>query len=235
MKHTKLIAWTGTLLAVSLFATSCFSKGRTIPEKAEAVTPFDASRYLGTWYEVARFDFKFERGLSKTTANYTLNEDGSIKVINLGYNAEKGKWKEAEGKAVFIGDPNIAMLKVSFFGPFYTGYNVIAIDPEYKYALVEPRLSVAAVARTYHAAGGHRPVPGHCQGYRLRHLAPALGRAVTGFQSPCCIRHTRCVADVFYPFGPRPAPARHKKPELLLNLRIVIRQATNPNETADRW
>ena len=136
MKHTKLIAWTGTLLAVSLFATSCFSKGRTIPEKAEAVTPFDASRYLGTWYEVARFDFKFERGLSKTTANYTLNEDGSIKVINRGYNAEKGKWKEAEGKAVFIGDPNIAMLKVSFFGPFYTGYNVIAIDPEYKYALV---------------------------------------------------------------------------------------------------
>ncbi len=136
MKHAKLIAWTGTLLAVSLFATSCFSKGRTIPEKAEAVTPFDASRYLGTWYEVARFDFKFERGLSKTTANYTLNEDGSIKVINRGYNAEKGKWKEAEGKAVFIGDPNIAMLKVSFFGPFYTGYNVIAIDPEYKYALV---------------------------------------------------------------------------------------------------
>lgn len=136
MKHLNLIIWIGSLLVLGVITSSCLSKKRSIPEKAEAVTPFDAAKYLGTWYEIARFDFKFERGLSKTTANYSLNEDGSIKVINRGYNAEKDKWQEAEGKARFVGDTNIAMLKVSFFGPFYTGYNVIALDPEYKYALV---------------------------------------------------------------------------------------------------
>ncbi len=137
MKHLNLILLAGSLIAVGLVASSCMNKGRrSIPEKAEAVTPFDASRYLGQWYEIARFDFKFERGLSKTTANYALNEDGSIKVINRGYNAEKDKWQEAEGRAVFVENSNIAMLKVSFFGPFYSGYNVIALDPDYKYALI---------------------------------------------------------------------------------------------------
>ena len=123
MKHLNLILLAGSLIAVGLVASSCMNKGRrSIPEKAEAVTPFDASRYLGQWYEIARFDFKFERGLSKTTANY--------------YNAEKDKWQEAEGRAVFVENSNIAMLKVSFFGPFYSGYNVIALDPDYKYALI---------------------------------------------------------------------------------------------------
>lgn len=108
----------------------------TIPKKAEAVTQFDADKYLGKWYEIARFDFRFEKNLNNTTAEYSLNEDGTIKVLNKGYNYVKKEWSSAEGKAKFVKDPQTAMLKVSFFGPFYSGYNVIALDGNYEYALV---------------------------------------------------------------------------------------------------
>lgn len=110
--------------------------GNTIPKGVQAVTPFSVQKYLGTWYEIARFDFYFEHGLSKTTANYSMNGDGSVKVLNRGYAAARGKWKEATGKAKFVGSTDVAMLKVSFFGPFYAGYNVVAIDDRYRYALV---------------------------------------------------------------------------------------------------
>lgn len=108
----------------------------TIPKGAVAVKPFDKEKYLGKWYEIARKDFKFERNLSNTTAEYSLNENRTIKVNNQGYNTIKGEWKQAIGKAKFVGEENTAMLKVSFFGPFYSGYNVLAIDDEYKYALI---------------------------------------------------------------------------------------------------
>lgn len=108
----------------------------TIPKGAVAVKPFDKEKYLGRWYEIARLDFKYERNLNNTTAEYSLNDNGTIKVYNRGFNVITGKWEEAVGKAKFVGDENIAMLKVSFFGPFYAGYNVIALDEEYKYALV---------------------------------------------------------------------------------------------------
>lgn len=118
---------------IGLFAVnSCV----TIPKGATAITPFDKEKYLGTWYEIARMDFKFERNLNQTTANYSLNANGSIKVLNRGFNYKTGKWSEAIGKAKFAGDPNVARLKVSFFGPFYGGYNVIALDPDYTYALI---------------------------------------------------------------------------------------------------
>jgi len=108
----------------------------TIPKNATAVKSFDKEKYLGKWYEIARFDFKFERNLDNTTAEYSLNENGSIKVDNQGYNYIKSEWKQAIGKAKFVRDDSTAMLKVSFFGPFYGGYNVIAIDENYKYALI---------------------------------------------------------------------------------------------------
>jgi apolipoprotein D and lipocalin family protein len=117
---------------LSLFFSSC----STIPEGVVAIKPFDSAKYLGKWYEIARFDFKFERNLNNTTAQYTVNDDGTIKVVNRGYNYEKKKWVEAAGIAKFVGKPDVAMLKVSFFRPFYGGYNVIALDKEYKYALV---------------------------------------------------------------------------------------------------
>lgn len=108
----------------------------TIPDKAVAVSPFSKNRYLGKWYEIARFDFKFEKNLNNTTATYSANSDGTIKVLNRGFNTVSQEWKQVEGKAKFVGADSIAMLKVSFFGPFYAGYNVIAIDPEYRYSLV---------------------------------------------------------------------------------------------------
>lgn len=108
----------------------------TIPKGVIAVKPFDKEKYLGKWYEIARIDFKYERNLNNTTAEYTLNNNGTIRVDNKGYNTKNGEWKQAIGKAKFVGNENIAMLKVSFFGPFYAGYNVIALDPDYKYALV---------------------------------------------------------------------------------------------------
>ena len=108
----------------------------TIPEGAEAVKPFEKEKYLGKWYEIARLDFKFEKDLNNTTAEYSLNDNGTIKVDNKGYNYKKDKWVQAIGKANFVKNENIAMLKVSFFGPFYSGYNVIALDNNYKYALV---------------------------------------------------------------------------------------------------
>jgi apolipoprotein D and lipocalin family protein len=118
---------------VSIFA---FNSCSNIPKGAIAVKPFDKEKYLGKWYEIARMDFRFERNLNNTTANYSTNNDGSIKVDNRGYNYKTMEWKQAIGKAKFIGEDNEARLKVSFFGPFYSGYNVLAIDNEYKYALV---------------------------------------------------------------------------------------------------
>lgn len=113
-----------------------FSACDTLPDGAVAVKPFDKQKYLGKWYEIARLDFKYERDLDNTTAEYSLNSDGTIKVDNKGYNTKKREWEQAIGKAKFVGDDTTGMLKVSFFGPFYSGYNVIAIDEEYRYALV---------------------------------------------------------------------------------------------------
>jgi apolipoprotein D and lipocalin family protein len=128
----KIINVVPSLILIVLGLFSC----STIPRGVVAVKPFNKEKYLGKWYEIARLDFKFERNLNNTTAEYSLNDNGSIKVYNRGFNFKKGKIEQAIGKAKFIGDENIAMLKVSFFGPFYSGYNVIALDEEYKYALV---------------------------------------------------------------------------------------------------
>jgi apolipoprotein D and lipocalin family protein len=117
---------------VALGLTSCVA----IPKGAKAVKPFNKDKYLGKWYEIARMDFKFEKNLQQVTANYSLMEDQSIRVDNKGFNTKQGKWKESIGKAKPAGDQTEGRLKVSFFGPFYAGYNVIAIDDEYKYALI---------------------------------------------------------------------------------------------------
>ena len=107
------------------------------PEHIQPVGEFELNRYLGTWYEIARLDHSFERGLEQVTANYSLRDDGGVKVINKGFNATKSKWKQAEGKAYFVGEPDVGQLKVSFFGPFYGGYNIIDLDKtNYQYSLV---------------------------------------------------------------------------------------------------
>src|SRR5690606_8883273 len=115
------------IIAIAMLGLfSCAS----IPKGATPVTGFNKEKYLGKWYEIARLDFKFERNLNNTTEDYSLRNDGKIRVENSGYNYKKDKWKKAVGKAKFVGSEDVAKLKVSFFGPFYSGYNVIALDDE---------------------------------------------------------------------------------------------------------
>jgi len=121
------------LATVTLFGlTGCTG----MPEQVTPIKPFSIDRYLGTWYEIARLDHSFERGLTKVSATYSLNKDGSVKVINRGFNQEASQWKEAEGKAKFVGLSDTAHLKVSFFGPFYGSYVVFHLEPDYSTALV---------------------------------------------------------------------------------------------------
>ena len=123
-------------IAVAAIIILELSSCKTIPQKATAVKDFDVNRYLGKWYEIARMDYVFEKNLNQVTAEYSLKDDGNIKVLNKGFNFKSKKWKSSEGKAKFRDDQKTGALKVSFFGPFYSGYNIIAIDDDYKYALV---------------------------------------------------------------------------------------------------
>jgi apolipoprotein D and lipocalin family protein len=108
-----------------------------IPENVSPVESFKLEKYLGDWYEIARLDHSFERGLSRVTASYSLRDDGGVRVLNRGYSEKEKIWKQAEGKAYFVQRPDQGYLKVSFFGPFYGSYVVFELDHEnYQYALV---------------------------------------------------------------------------------------------------
>ncbi len=96
------------------------------------ITNLEPERYLGKWYEIARYDHKFERGLNYATANYSLMNDGKIRVVNSGL--KNGKLKSSVGKAKFTDNPGL--LRVSFFGPFYSDYRIMMLSKDYKYALV---------------------------------------------------------------------------------------------------
>ena len=116
-----------------LFLTGCV----IAPDHVKPVNNFKLEKYLGKWYEMARLDHSFERGLSSVMADYTLGEDGGVRVINRGYSEKYKKWKEAEGKAYFVKRTDQGFLKVSFFGPFYASYVVFDLDHEnYQYSLV---------------------------------------------------------------------------------------------------
>jgi len=114
-------------------ATACVG----IPENLKPVDAFEADRYLGTWYEIARLDHAFERGLTRVTATYSFRADGGLKVVNRGWSARDQAWKTATGKAFFVQGPARGYLKVSFFGPFYGSYVIFGLDKAgYQYALV---------------------------------------------------------------------------------------------------
>lgn len=119
--------------AGALLSVACST---TPPKGVTPVEGFNAGLYLGSWYEIARFNHPFERGLEQVTATYSKRDDGGLKVVNRGFNPKKQRWQESTGKAYFTGPQSRAALKVSFFGPFYGGYNVIALDPAYQHALV---------------------------------------------------------------------------------------------------
>ena len=125
-----------SVLVFSIGLAALLNSCASIPKNAKAVEEFDVNRYLGTWYEIARFDFRFEKDLDNVSAQYSLNKKENVIVLNSGYNYKKGEWKKAKGLAKFRRGKDIANLKVSFFGPFYSGYNVVALDKNYQYALV---------------------------------------------------------------------------------------------------
>ncbi|WP_391091172.1 lipocalin family protein [Vibrio sp. NH-UV-68] len=121
------------LLTVLLSLGGCLGMPKTI----QPVKDFKLNNYLGQWYEIARLDHSFERGLSQVTAEYRLRKDGGVSVLNRGYSAATQEWKEAEGKAYFVNNPDEGYLKVSFFGPFYGSYVVFDLEKEnYEYAFV---------------------------------------------------------------------------------------------------
>ena len=122
--------------ALAAFALSLAACASGPPPGIEPVGGFDVERYLGTWYEIARLDHRFERGLEAVSASYARNGDGTISVVNRGWNVEDGRWQVAEGKARFAEGPDTGWLEVSFFGPFYGTYAVFELDDGYTRAYV---------------------------------------------------------------------------------------------------
>lgn len=121
------------LVLSMLFLSACTS----LPKGIEPVDDFELPKYLGTWYEIARLDHSFERGMTQVTANYEMREDGGVKVTNRGFKTDEQVWDSADGKAFFVDETNIGHLKVSFFGPFYGSYVVYELDKEgYQYAFI---------------------------------------------------------------------------------------------------
>ncbi|GHA49652.1 lipocalin family protein [Photobacterium aphoticum] len=116
-----------------LWLTGCTG----MPDTVQPVSNFELNRYLGKWYEIARLDHSFERGLTQVTAEYSLRDDGGVRVINRGFSVEENAWQQAEGKAYFVNGADEGYLKVSFFGPFYGAYVVFELDHAgYQYAFV---------------------------------------------------------------------------------------------------
>ncbi|SMF23270.1 apolipoprotein D and lipocalin family protein [Alteromonadaceae bacterium Bs31] len=121
------------LLALSLCLSSCAAP----PENIKPVSGFELEKYAGKWYEIARLDHRFERGLEQVTASYSIEKDGTVKVVNRGLSSSNNEWKDAIGKAKLAGDANTGYLKVSFFGPFYGPYIIFELDKEnYQYSFV---------------------------------------------------------------------------------------------------
>lgn len=132
-KMKKIKAKAAALLLFFSVLSGCVN----LPDGIEPVSGFDLKRYAGQWYEIARLDHKFERGLEKVSTIYTVNDNGTVRVVNRGFLSKDQKWKEATGKAKFVGEADVGYLKVSFFGPFYGPYVIFELDKEdYQYAFV---------------------------------------------------------------------------------------------------
>lgn len=127
-----------SLLALTAVAAGAviYNIWKPVKSNLPVIQDFDIDRFLGKWYEVARMDFYWEKGLKNVTAEYTQNEDGSIRVDNQGAKIKNNKPKQSIGKAKFAGEKNAGALKVSFFGPMYSGYNIMHVDEDYQYALI---------------------------------------------------------------------------------------------------
>lgn len=126
----------GILFFLPLLCT-CQNQDMSIINNS-TVQSVDINRYLGKWYEIARFPHRFEKDLIGTTANYALREDGKIAVTNAGYKKSfEGDYKEARGVAKIPNVEDPSKLRVSFFLFFYADYFILELDTtNYQYALV---------------------------------------------------------------------------------------------------
>jgi len=114
------------LLLLPIFLTGCMG----YPKSVKPVEDFKIEGYMGTWYEIARLDHSFERGLENVTAEYSLQDNGEVRVKNRGYSQKDKLWEQATGKARFAKNANTGYLKVSFFGPFYGSYVIFDLDDD---------------------------------------------------------------------------------------------------------
>jgi apolipoprotein D and lipocalin family protein len=127
-----------SIVFVVLMVSGCTG----IPEGIKPVQNFNVNKYQGKWYEIARLDHSFERGLENVSAQYTIKDDGNVEVINKGFSTQSNEWKEAIGNATFVRSSDEGYLKVSFFGPFYGSYVIFELGDDYEYAFVSgPDLS----------------------------------------------------------------------------------------------
>ena len=117
---------------VAVFMVSCVE----IPEGVKPVQNFNLDRYLGTWYEIARLNHRFEVGFKSVSVEYSRNDNGSIAVKNRGYIVRRREWRDAEAKASFVGDPTVGHLKVSYIPLLYDSYLIFGLDEEYQHAFV---------------------------------------------------------------------------------------------------
>lgn len=128
MKHILIVICT----LVGMGGCRSNSDGAVIDNRT--VQTFDVARFMGKWYEIARYDHRFEEGMTRVSATYTLLDDGRIEVLNSGY--KDGKYKEIKGKAKQPNPADPGKLKVSFFLWFYSDYYALILDPEYRYVVI---------------------------------------------------------------------------------------------------
>jgi apolipoprotein D and lipocalin family protein len=144
--------WRGVAIVSLLMSlTGCVR----LPDGIDPVTGFQSGRYMGTWFAIARLDHRFERGLSRVTAEYSLSDNGIVTVHNRGFDAANERWSEATGRARFVDSHEVGFLKVSFFGPFYGSYVIFDLDhEEYQWAYVTGpnRKYLWLLARTPHVS-----------------------------------------------------------------------------------
>lgn len=125
------------ILSAALLGCMTSGGARADLPPLETVPEVDLQRYLGTWYEIARIPQRFQRGCTATTATYSLEEDGDIRVLNRCRKGSlDGPLDEAEGRARVVDEETNAKLEVSFFGPFWGDYWILELGPDYEYAVV---------------------------------------------------------------------------------------------------
>ena len=139
----KLAFKAALFITIVILLSACTSA----PEGITPVKNFDLEKYQGKWYEIARLDHSFEQGMEQVTATYSINDDGTVKVLNKGFISKDQQWDEAEGLAKFVENTDTGHFKVSFFGPFYGAYIIFELDqPDYQYAGVSrQRLDIATL------------------------------------------------------------------------------------------